>query len=214
MWEAWGMNKNDREAMFSTGKNDWETPDWLFNVLNKIYKFDIDVCADYSNAKCDIHFGLGEDGFFVDALKMDWRGACWMNPPYSEPEHPCNKTKDGEYVCTKKRCKERGYHVDEYVPGCIDFVEKAFLESKKEGLFFGGRRCGILALLPVRTDTKLYHKFIDQKADVIFLPGRLKFKGAKSGAPFPSMLVGWPLGYGKRILEEGVDFNSERLRGG
>jgi phage N-6-adenine-methyltransferase len=45
-------------------------------------------------------------------------------------------------------------------------------------------------LIPARTDTKYFHEIIWPNASmVIFLKGRLKFGGAASGAPFPSMLV-------------------------
>lgn len=48
-----------------------------------------------------------------------------------------------------------------------------------------------VCLLPARTDTKLFHEVIwnNYHADVTFLKGRLKFKGAAQGAPFPSMIV-------------------------
>lgn len=46
-------------------------------------------------------------------------------------------------------------------------------------------------LIPARTDTKWYHEYIYEKEGVEtrFLKGRLKFKGAKNSAPFPSMIV-------------------------
>ena len=46
-------------------------------------------------------------------------------------------------------------------------------------------------LIPVRTDTKYFHKYIYQKADLIFIKGRLKYTNPnKNGSsPFPSMLV-------------------------
>lgn len=52
-------------------------------------------------------------------------------------------------------------------------------------------------LLPVRTDTKAFHSHIyDSKkwqaregVEIRLLPGRLRFGGAKAGAPFPSMVV-------------------------
>ena len=49
----------------------------------------------------------------------------------------------------------------------------------------------IVLLIPVRTDTKYFHKYIYNKAELIFIKGRLKFTNPnKSGsAPFPSMLV-------------------------
>ena len=47
----------------------------------------------------------------------------------------------------------------------------------------------IVALLPARTDTKFFHKHILGKYPIWFIGGRLKFKGAASSAPFPSMIV-------------------------
>jgi len=47
----------------------------------------------------------------------------------------------------------------------------------------------IVVLLPARTDTKLFHEYILPYSKIEFLRGRLKFKGAKHGAPFPSMIV-------------------------
>lgn len=52
-------------------------------------------------------------------------------------------------------------------------------------------------LIPARTDTKAFHRYIWNKdahrprrgVEVRFLPGRIKFVGAKHGAPFPSMIV-------------------------
>jgi len=49
----------------------------------------------------------------------------------------------------------------------------------------------VVALLPARTDTKYFHEFIYKKknVEIRFIKGRLKFSGAKSSAPFPSMIV-------------------------
>lgn len=46
-----------------------------------------------------------------------------------------------------------------------------------------------VALLPARTDTKWFHDYIYNKAEIRFLKGRLKFGGSKNSAPFPSMIV-------------------------
>jgi phage N-6-adenine-methyltransferase len=51
-------------------------------------------------------------------------------------------------------------------------------------------------LIPARTDTKAFHRFIwdaerhqpREGVEVRFLPGRIKFVGATHGAPFPSMI--------------------------
>lgn len=61
------------------------------------------------------------------------------------------------------------------------WVEKA-VRSALEG-------ATVVMLLPARTDTQWFHRWIYRRAEIRFLPGRLKFGGAKNSAPFPSMLV-------------------------
>jgi site-specific DNA-methyltransferase (adenine-specific) len=47
----------------------------------------------------------------------------------------------------------------------------------------------IVCLLPARTDTKWFHDYIYNQAEIRFLKGRLKFGNSKNSAPFPSMIV-------------------------
>lgn len=47
----------------------------------------------------------------------------------------------------------------------------------------------VVALLPSRTDTRWWHDWIQDKAEVRFIKGRLKFGGHKNSAPFPSAIV-------------------------
>lgn len=47
-----------------------------------------------------------------------------------------------------------------------------------------------VALLPARTDTAWFHRYVYvPSCRVVFLRGRLRFKGAAHPAPFPSMLA-------------------------
>jgi len=39
------MDKNIQEVMFSSDDTEWGTPQWLFDILNYYFKFDIDACA-------------------------------------------------------------------------------------------------------------------------------------------------------------------------
>ena len=171
---------------FSTGNDEVETPDALFDMLHAQHRFVVDVAAIKTNAKVENYFGPDhEDPARRDCLTIDWptAGACWMNPPYSKGEKAC-KAK-----CKKKVCPERGYHVQEDKPGCYDFVKKSYLEMH--------RGVTTVALLAARTDTNWFFEFIwDQHKQrpkrgvtVTFLRGRLKFKGQRESAPFPSMIV-------------------------
>ena len=63
-----------------------------------------------------------------------------------------------------------------------EWIKKAYQESLKNKI--------CVMLLPVRTDTKIFHDIILPYADQIrFIKGRLKFEQYKNSAPFPSMIV-------------------------
>ena len=46
----------------------------------------------------------------------------------------------------------------------------------------------VVMLLPARTDTRWFHRYIYGKAEIRFVPGRLKFGRSRNSAPFPSMV--------------------------
>jgi site-specific DNA-methyltransferase (adenine-specific) len=47
----------------------------------------------------------------------------------------------------------------------------------------------VVALIAARTDTRWWHEFVVKAAEVRLLQGRLKFGGATSSAPFPSVVA-------------------------
>jgi phage N-6-adenine-methyltransferase len=63
----------------SSERDDWETPQDLFDALDAEFHFELDVCALESSAKCGRYFTPADDG-----LAQKWTGVCWMNPPYGE----------------------------------------------------------------------------------------------------------------------------------
>lgn len=171
------MNK---ELHFSSESVEWFTPHDFFLEYDNKYHFALDVCATFENRKCYLFIDQKQD-----TLKTDWSEftkeytqgrppACWMNPPYRKPEAKCS------IKCKKKRCIKRGFHNQEYIPGTIDFVKKAYKESLKG--------CTVVCLLPARTDTEMYHEYC-MKGEIEFIRGRLHFGGCKDPAPFPSMVV-------------------------
>lgn len=52
-----------------------------------------------------------------------------------------------------------------------------------------GRGVTIVALVPVRTDTKWWNESVKGHAVVLPIQGRIKFKGGASCAPFPSAIL-------------------------
>lgn len=67
------------KAAMTSNKDDWETPQALFDELDRTFHFGLDAASTDANAKCDAHFTSEEDG-----LAQDWSGygAVWCNPPY------------------------------------------------------------------------------------------------------------------------------------
>ena len=63
--------------MFSSATDNWATPQDFFDKLNAEFHFDLDVCADEINHKCDKYYTKEQDG-----LTMPWKGIVWCNPPY------------------------------------------------------------------------------------------------------------------------------------
>lgn len=132
------------EVMFSSRTGEWETPQRLFEQLDRTYSFTLDACATAENAKCAKYYTPEEDG-----LAQPWEGRVWCNPPYG---------------------REIG-----------KWVKKAW-ESTRSG-------ATVVMLLPARTDTKWFHRYLYGKAELRFLEGRIKFSGSRNSAPFPSMVA-------------------------
>lgn len=133
-------------VMFSSQTDNWATPKWLFDKLDKIFSFTLDPCASADNAKCKKFYTKEEDG-----LLQDWGGEkVFCNPPY-------------------------GKEIGKWVAKCSE-------EAKKPNTL-------CVMLIPARTDTKWFHEYIYNKAEVKFIKGRLKFGDSNNSAPFPSMIV-------------------------
>ena len=68
------MNK----VMYSSKSNEWETPQELFDRLDREFHFTLDPASTHENAKCAKHYTQQENG-----LARDWRGeTVFCNPPY------------------------------------------------------------------------------------------------------------------------------------
>ncbi|WP_434627596.1 DNA N-6-adenine-methyltransferase [Chromobacterium sp. CV08] len=69
---------NNARAHFSTGDDEWPTPQLLFDELHAEFTFTVDVCATPGNAKCRRYYTRADNG-----LAQSWAGeTVWMNPPF------------------------------------------------------------------------------------------------------------------------------------
>ena len=71
------MTKSALKVHFASSNNNWATPQRFFDKLNEEFHFELDACATSENAKCKKYYSPEADG-----LKQEWKGICWMNPPY------------------------------------------------------------------------------------------------------------------------------------
>ena len=86
---------------FESKKQEYETPDKLFQVLDNEFHFTIDVCADANNTKVKLFYSEKDD-----ALLQDWFGVCWMNPPYGrEISKWVKKAYEESVNCRLIKCK-------------------------------------------------------------------------------------------------------------
>ena len=160
--------------MMGTGNGEYSTPQWLFDKLDSIFNFTVDLCATKKNAKCEKYYSRLKKNSF----KKKWSGVGWCNPPYGSPQNPCASN------CSKKTCEKRGFHLDEYWPGIIDWVERGVKQTQKH-------RSTVVFLAPARTETEWFNVVWNHATAICFVSGRLNFNEHDqklTTAPFPSVI--------------------------
>ncbi len=74
----------DKSVHFSSESGEWATPQWLFDSLDKEFRFTLDPCCTHENAKCKKHYTKKENG-----LLQSWADErVYMNPPYGRDIKP------------------------------------------------------------------------------------------------------------------------------
>lgn len=68
-------------GFFSSERQDWRTPDWIFWKLNQEFDFVLDAAADHINKKCPAYFTEKEN-----SLVQNWAEykRVFVNPPYGK----------------------------------------------------------------------------------------------------------------------------------
>lgn len=117
------------------------------------------------------------------SLRMDWQtpDATYeeLNNEFKFDHDPCppNFTVDG----LSSEWGERNFVNPPYGRELAKWVKKGYEESLKGKL--------VVFLIPSRTDTRWWHDYCMKAAEIRFIKGRLKFKGAIHNAPFPSAVI-------------------------
>lgn len=87
------------KALFSSAKEDWETPQDFFDALDQEFHFNLDPCADDTNAKCAEYYTKEQNG-----LLKDWGGVRSFAIHHTAARQRANGSKS---VTKKHRSRER-----------------------------------------------------------------------------------------------------------
>ena len=156
----------DLTALLKPGSDDdWETPQWLFDLLDAEFHFAVDLAATRFNTKCDRYITPE-----IDAIDQDWHRFLHAGEVPYKRAGPAPKLAP----CS-------GWLNPPYGRDVSRWVYKAALT--------GDYRTRVVCLLPARTDTTWWHKYVRLASEVRLLKGRLRFSNAENGAPFPSAVV-------------------------
>lgn len=137
--------------------------------------------------KTDVLFSSKDDRWdtpqeFFDALDKEF--GFTLDPCADEFNHKCEKYfTEADDGLSQDWGGEVVFCNPPYGRAVSLWVEKAFNE-----VYAGNCPCCVM-LIPARTDTQYFHRFIYHKAEVRFIKGRIKFGESKNNAPFPSMIV-------------------------
>jgi len=112
---------------------------------------------------------------------------------------PANPKFDGlsiEWMCSNYVNPPYGRELSKWLKKCYDEC----LKGKT-----------VVVLIPSRTDTIWWHKYVMKASEIWFVKGRLKFDDKENGAPFPSAIIifeggskGFPLIKSVNILAESI----------
>ena len=131
----------DLRDRFKSAKQDWETPDSLFNELNNEFNFTLDAAADSTNAKVRKYFTKEDNG-----LAKDWgSNTVFVNPPYGD-----GKANISKWVWKGFNAACLGATVVMLIPArtntnwfhdyCLDYGEVRFVRGRPK---FGGAKHGL-----------------------------------------------------------------------
>src|SRR3990167_1926524 len=113
------------KGLYSSRTSEWETPQKLFDELNKEFHFTLDPCATKENAKCKKFYTKEDDG-----LSKDWLNErVFMNPPYGREIGKWVKkaSEGGLVVCLlPARTDTRWFHDYIYKKANIRFIKGRF----------------------------------------------------------------------------------------
>lgn len=170
---------DNKKALFINEGNEkrnpeWYTPDWLLDLLytaNGERPFDVDPCSpikgDAAPVWAKTHYTKVDDG-----LSQPWHERLFLNPPYRGLEPWLKKAADAVW------CR--------HIP----------MSPTKESASRNEPLCEtVVALIPARTHTRYWRRYVTNHARVLFINGKKAFRKVQDGhfyypkSPFPEGLA-------------------------
>jgi phage N-6-adenine-methyltransferase len=128
---------------FESARQDWPTPQDLFDRLMEEFQFEIDIAAALENTKCKLFWSKEQD-----ALRQDWKLRGWLNPPYGDGKG--NRLQDWVRKAWEDARKYSGSLTVMLIPArtntkwfhkyCMTAAEVRFIEGRPK---FGGADHGL-----------------------------------------------------------------------
>lgn len=120
------------KVLYSSKSEEWETPQELFDDLDRHFHFTLDPCATHENHKCDRYFTKEQNG-----LMQAWGDeTVFCNPPYGREigkwVEKCCKCFGTAVMLLPARTDTKWFH--DY---CLPYGEVIFLKGR---LKFGGAK--------------------------------------------------------------------------
>jgi phage N-6-adenine-methyltransferase len=142
------VKTHDRTIVHSSSCPNWRTEVALADALNREFKFAADLAATRANRITDQYLGPDhDDPGLRDALTVDW----------------CPPGSSGARFFNPPFSREDGISVDPW-------VEKAHVTTLDLN-----HRCAIVGLIPSRTDTKWWTRYVRHAVEIRHIPHRVKF---------------------------------------
>lgn len=123
----------------TSGKVKYYTPEYLTTAARLCMgSIELDPASDaFGNEtiKADRYYTEEEDG-----LLQKWRAkTCWLNHPFHRKENACANPE----TCTKKTCRDRGFHLTKDLPGNEAWINKLVraYEGTGDPVEFIGQAC-------------------------------------------------------------------------
>ena len=117
--------------------------------------------------------------------KMDWKTPDAVYDKLDKEFHfdhdPCPANWDGVVDGLTSEWGKSNFVNPPYGRELTKWIEKGYNEAQE------GKT--VVFLIPSRTDTRWWHDYCMKADEIRFIKGRLRFKGAKYNAPFPSAII-------------------------